>query len=336
MPELRLGPHVVLLGAGASRATCPNGDRRGRSLPLMGDLVDVLNLRSVLGPLGAIVDDENFETVYSKLGARRYAEIRQSVKQSVADYFSILELPRGSTIYDKLLLSLRRGDAVFTFNWDPFLYDAYMRNRGLVALPSIFFLHGNVRIGACPTHLERWGLRHLPCPDCGVPFRDVPLLYPVEKKGYSSSDPYIAASWRCAREFLREAFVVTIFGYSGPQSDREALDLLKSAWLARSDRKFEHVEVVDIAPKDDLWTRWTEFTPTSHLHVVKSYEQSFVGRWPRRSQENVFRAMAYGLPSANSPLANVSDLTELQTEVGEIAKDERGDGRGQECLDDSG
>jgi len=49
------------------------------------------------------------------------------------------------------LLSLRKKDAVCTFNWDPFLYDAWIRNRHL-DLPEIFFLHGNVRCGHCPTH----------------------------------------------------------------------------------------------------------------------------------------------------------------------------------------
>lgn len=30
-------PHVVVLGAGASRATCPDGDKNGRKIPLMRD-----------------------------------------------------------------------------------------------------------------------------------------------------------------------------------------------------------------------------------------------------------------------------------------------------------
>lgn len=49
------------------------------------------------------------------------------------------------TVYDQLLVSLRPTDAVFTFNWDPFLFDAYKRNHLAVALPPIFFLHGNLR-----------------------------------------------------------------------------------------------------------------------------------------------------------------------------------------------
>ena len=317
-PRPPLGPHVVLLGAGASRAAFLNGDRAGRPLPLMDDLVEILDLRSVFERVGPI-KDANSESIYSKLAEDpRYDKIRVEVEQRVADYFSSLELPDEATLYDKLLLSLRRQDAVFTFNWDPFLFDAYLRNANVMDLPEIFFLHGNVRIGICPRHTEKWGPRQVPCPDCGVPFTDVPLLYPVEKKEYSS-DPYIKDSWKNARWFFKEAFVLTIFGYSGPDSDRDAVDLLKNAWMARSDRKFEHVEVVDIAPKGDLYDRWIEFTPTHHLQVVRYYKESFVGRWPRCSREKLFLAMSEGIPSANFPLSDTDNLTELQAQVREIA-----------------
>jgi len=52
-------PHVVILGAGASRATCPTGDAEGRRLPVMVDLVDVLDLRPLLLKWG-INADQNF------------------------------------------------------------------------------------------------------------------------------------------------------------------------------------------------------------------------------------------------------------------------------------
>ena len=37
-------PHVVLLGAGASYAAFPNGDKNGRKLPLLKDFVQVIGL----------------------------------------------------------------------------------------------------------------------------------------------------------------------------------------------------------------------------------------------------------------------------------------------------
>ena len=40
--------HVVVLGAGASRANCPEGDKNGKKLPLMKDFTDVLDIKSML------------------------------------------------------------------------------------------------------------------------------------------------------------------------------------------------------------------------------------------------------------------------------------------------
>ena len=313
--------HVVLLGAGASRAALPHGDRASKPIPLMNDLVERLGLRHLVEGMGPI-ERRNFEVVYSKLAANpRHEQTRREVERRVTEYFSLLELPEEPTIYDRLLLSLRPGDAVFTFNWDPFLFDAHIRNRNVAELPGIFFLHGNVRIGVCSTHIENWGPRQLLCPKCGVAFNDIPLLYPVEKKGYSS-DPYIAESWKNARWFFKEAFLLTIFGYSGPDSDRDAVDLLKNAWMARSDRTFEHVEVVDIAPKEDLEDRWSRFTPTHHLHIRRDYHESFIARCPRRSSEAVGYTMRTGMPRPDFPLPETDDLKELQDQVRNIAKSE--------------
>ncbi|MBA7568543.1 hypothetical protein ES708_10272 [subsurface metagenome] len=34
-------PHIVILGADASRAVCPNGDKNGKILQLMNDLTEI-------------------------------------------------------------------------------------------------------------------------------------------------------------------------------------------------------------------------------------------------------------------------------------------------------
>ncbi len=41
-------PHIVILGAGASRATCLSGDANGKQLPVMEDLVEVVGLQDLL------------------------------------------------------------------------------------------------------------------------------------------------------------------------------------------------------------------------------------------------------------------------------------------------
>jgi hypothetical protein len=45
-------PHLVILGAGASLAAFPNGDRYGRQLPLMHDLISKLGLEGPLSEHG--------------------------------------------------------------------------------------------------------------------------------------------------------------------------------------------------------------------------------------------------------------------------------------------
>ena len=165
------------------------------------------------------------------------------------------------------------------------------RRDGIADLsgPGIYFLHGNVRIGSCPTHDEKWGLRHVTCPPCGESFRDVPLLYPVENKEYTNV-PYISGTWGDVRTLFREALVLTIFGYSAPSLDAAAVELLKSSWTERSARKMEHVEIIDMDHEANLREQWKEFTPTGHFHARQNFDDSWIARWPRRSREAVYRA----------------------------------------------
>ena len=292
----------------------------------MDDLVETLDLRPTIDRAGRFEND-NFEWIYSRMAAdAQHDEARNEIERKVEDYFSSLYLPKEATIYDRILLSLRPGDAVFTFNWDPFLFDAYARNFGEIELPGIFFLHGNVRIGRCPRHKERWGQRHTTCPTCGEAFRNVPLFYPVENKNYSN-DPYVSDSWDSARIFFREALVLTIFGYSAPGSDAAAVELLHSAWMKRSARRLEHVEIIDIAPEENLRERWKKFTPTHHFRGRRNFDDSWMARWPRRSREAVFIPMSKGIPCPDFPLSGTKDLVELQAQVREIAKWEAGANR---------
>jgi hypothetical protein len=59
-----MGPHVVLLGAGASLASFPHGDAHGKPLPLMDDLVKTLGLQPLLDEAGpAMGSERNFEAI---------------------------------------------------------------------------------------------------------------------------------------------------------------------------------------------------------------------------------------------------------------------------------
>lgn len=60
-------PHVVILGAGASYATFPRGDKHGRKLPLMNNLVETLGLQGLIAKTRLRFDSSNFEDIYASI-----------------------------------------------------------------------------------------------------------------------------------------------------------------------------------------------------------------------------------------------------------------------------
>ena len=216
-------PHLVIVGAGASRAAFPGGERNGRRLPLMSDFVEIVPVASILQKSGVEWQGENFEEVYSLIsGNAEHRTLQSEIEQAVFDYFSELRLPDTPTLYDTLVLSLRQKDVIATFNWDPFLIQACQRSAKLTrSLPCLLFLHGNVAHGYCDRDRHQ-GLRGDHCPRCLEVFQSDRLLFPVAKKDYSF-DSSIKKAWEVIRVALRDTLAVTIFGYSAPASDKDAV-----------------------------------------------------------------------------------------------------------------
>ena len=118
-------PHVVILGAGCSRAAWPNGDANGAKLPLMNDFLDTLQpLKPLLKDAGISADGRNFEKVYSEIHQMERTDFESEAESIVRSYFRSLRLPSEPTLYDHLLLGLRAKDVIATFNWEPFLIQA--------------------------------------------------------------------------------------------------------------------------------------------------------------------------------------------------------------------
>lgn len=280
-------PHVVILGAGASKASFPNGDRYGNKLPEMKDFIDVLELSPLLDKADIEYKGRNFEDVYSDLHSKKeHATICHEIEEAIYSYFSSLEISEKPCIYDHILLSLREKDVVATFNWDPFLIQAYRRNNGWYDnLPEMIFLHGNVAVGVCHECKER-GMNGNSCTVCGKPYTPTKLLYPVKQKNYSAH-PDIDDQWWQLKRYLKKAAIVTIFGYGAPASDVEAMDLLKEAWGSPLDRWREQVEVIDRKDRDEKELRktWDSFIHTHHYDVRKDFYESWIAKHPRRSVE---------------------------------------------------
>ena len=306
-------PHVVILGAGASLAACPTGDRNGRSLPLMDDLIDTLELRALLETESVDSGNINFERIYSRLHSEpSKRELRAHLEESVRTYFSALCLPDEATIYDHLVLSLREKDAIATFNWDPFLWQAAERNTDLSQGPKIFFLHGCAILGYCPNDRTQGKLGSL-CRKCGRLLRKVPLLYPVEIKDYTN-DMYISAQWRALEALLDAAFLVTIFGYGAPDTDVEAMELMSKAWRSPAERSMEEIEIIDRpgCDKDEMAGRWKRFIHTHHYQVHDDFFDSMIVKNPRRSVETQMQRLYWARFYECNKVVQSGDLEQVR------------------------
>ncbi len=278
-------PHIFLLGAGASYAAFPNGDKNGKQLPLLKDLVEVIGLQDLVTIAGIEPPYDDFESIYSQIALNAQQEkIRNEIDLKVFSYFESLELPDEPTLYDYLVLSLRPKDVIATFNWDPFLWNACHRNRHISKNPCVLFLHGSVAIARCEQCQIVVSRSSMRCSTCGGELHDIPILFPVTKKNYNS-DPAIAGHWRTLKRAMKEAYAFTIFGYSAPKTDVEAIDLLQEGWGENTSRELEQIEIIDKQDEDALRESWASFIHTHHYDVLRTFYESFAGEHPRRSCE---------------------------------------------------
>jgi len=285
----------------------------------MADLIDALGLEPRLESAGVFMEGENFEQLYSRLvRGGQHRSLVGDLKREIYRYFESLELPAEPTVYDHLVLGLRPKDVIASFNWDPFLIQAVQRCRRFAAPPRVLHLHGNVAMGSCSTHSKiRIGLRRGTCPECGGMFGDSPLLYPVGKKDYPRH-PVIDGSWQHLRVAMRECFILTIFGYGAPASDVAACNLLRSGWGDSESRVIKQTEIIDIRSEDDLWRTWDPFIARDHVTFHRSFYDSVVAQFPRRSVEAMVGALIDLDAPAPFPLQLAASLNGLETQISRL------------------
>jgi len=284
------GRHLVILGAGASIASCiHNPEKNGQELPSMLNLVDVVGLNDIVDDIPENLRDENFEVLYSKLHddnpeSERIKEIEHRVKE----YFRTLKLPDTPTIYDYMLMALRSKDQIATFNWDPFLYLAYNRCSAFTKnLPYLCFLHGCAGLGYNPDMKRSGPAGMYGDKECTKYFAQTKLLYPVTNKDYSS-DEFAKEQWKWATDIMgsKDTWRFTVFGYGAPETDVQAMSLLNDAWGMGADRNMEQVEMINIEDEDRCKRKWNGFIHSHHYDYGTSYFDSVLAHYPRRTCES--------------------------------------------------
>jgi len=305
-------PHVVILGAGASIASVlHNPEKHGKRLPAMENLIETLDLGSILGEDSKASANKNFEDVFSELYENNPdSPLINKIENKIYEYFSGLELPDTPTIYDYLIMSLRSKDLIATFNWDPFLCQAFQRCKSVTEnLPRMVFLHGSVSLGICYTH-GKFGYRSDLCPNCRHNFARCRLMYPVKMKNYDD-DPFLSSQWKILEKYLEVPAIVTVFGYSAPATDTAAIQIMKKAYGPSHTKNLTELEFIDIKTEDQITETWRDFIHSHHFKVRSSYFDSFLAMTPRRTGEVYEEQFLNANFHENNPVR--SDFTDFKS-----------------------
>ena len=142
-------PHIVILGAGATMAAIPNGDKNGKRCSVMKGFIKNIGLNDLLSNIDIKTNSDNLEEIFSELKSRPECnDIVAELENRIISNFAEFVIPDEPTIYDYLLLSLRSKDYIFSFNWDDLIIQAYQRVCKITHdLPQLVFLHGNIGVG---------------------------------------------------------------------------------------------------------------------------------------------------------------------------------------------
>ena len=261
-----------------------------------------------------------------KVNIRGYENTRMfsreliQIEEMIEEYFENLVMPDHPTIYDYLVLGLRDKDVIATFNWDPFLYYAHKRNRGVAPLPEIRFLHGCVVFATCHDH-DILACPYEICPECNKVVKRARLFLPDSDKDYTK-DAVIMREWGAVCDALNNAFHVTIFGYSGPATDYNARELLRERWQKAPFPDHSDVEIIDIKDENELRECWSEFIRYDHAMVRRDFWSSTIALYPRRTAEYKLGASVHGKPAEYIGPFHTDSLHDLQTWFCKLAEPE--------------
>lgn len=83
--------HVVILGAGASCAAIPNGDKNEKKISAMSGFIEKLGLSDILSKIVIQTESDNIEDIYMELDERslneaEFKEVKERLETIIWEY----------------------------------------------------------------------------------------------------------------------------------------------------------------------------------------------------------------------------------------------------------
>lgn len=273
--------HLVILGAGSTIATIPNGDKNGNISYTLDNLLTDTTFKTFVQKIqekGYCTDD--VEKMCNKLymeDANLYHEFETLIRKKYGSF----ELPIAFTILDRLVLSLTANDAIISFNWDDLIVQAYQRMSQFVPdkmLPILAFPHGNTQ---AVYNKKCYTSKRIVTNDNN--WSDSPLNMPVNETDYKSN-LFIKSQWRILDFYMRNAQMITFFGYRGPESDEQDLQHLDE--LFAMNKICDKIEIIDknLSEAKKVAKNFERFRmQTNWLYVCSDFWHSSIAKCPRRT-----------------------------------------------------
>lgn len=309
--------HLVILGAGSTIATIPQGDKNGeKSYTLANLLLDPslkLFVQKVQDKDYCTDDVEELCNQLYKNDRKLYNEFESLIRKK----YGSLELPMRFTILDRLVLSLTPNDAIVSFNWDDLIIQAYQRMSNFVLdqmLPILAFPHGNAQAVYSKTHYTS---RRVITNDRN--WLDSPLNMPVDEVDYKSN-LFIKSQWRILDFYIRNAQMITFFGYRGPKSDEQ--DLLHLDEIFAKNRICDKIEIIDkdLHEAQIVAKNLERFKMQSNwVYTCPDFWHSSIAKHPRRTLQSVLNNWNY-TPKTS---AKEETLQEFIRHVGPLVEEEQ-------------
>ena len=87
---MRSRPHLFILGAGATKATIPNGDKYGRQSPVMENFMQEIGIDGLLDGVKLKTKSNNIEAIYSELASKpEYTDVVRQIEDGIVEVYAL-------------------------------------------------------------------------------------------------------------------------------------------------------------------------------------------------------------------------------------------------------